>query len=76
MHSLLMRRLGDMESGIKDNCDMFKKLLLLLLLFLLSGIITWFKNKINYQKVIIQKSTSVYSVLVPVVTVIVSYVSF
>lgn len=52
---------------------MFKKLIIF---FKLGDIITWFKNKINYQKVFIQKSTSVYSVSVPIVTVIVSYVSF
>lgn len=68
-----MHRLADMESDIKENCDMFKKLIIF---FKLGDIITWFKNKINYQKVFIQKSTSVYSVSVPIVTVIVSYVSF
>lgn len=34
--------------------------------------ITWFKNKINYPKVFIQKSSSAYSVPVPILIVTVT----
>lgn len=65
-----MHQLADMESDIKDNCNsMFKKLLLFFLFyFFISCIITWFKSKVSYQKVFIQKSTSVYFVPVPIVS--------
>ena len=45
--------LADLESGLKDSYHVMCKKLLLLFYFRLGNIITWFKNKINCQKVLI-----------------------